>query len=57
MVDIGDMVVVAGSGSPEMEVLRVYEQCGVTTAECRWSCEDGTEVASEFPVYSLERVE
>ena len=42
---------------PEMEVLRVYELCGVTTAECRWECEDGTEVASEFPLSSLERVE
>lgn len=56
MVDPGDKVMVDGV-PPEMEVLRVYEQCGVTTAECRWSCEDGTEVASEFPVYSLERVE
>ena len=56
MLEPGDMVTVYGV-PPEMEVLRVYELCGVTTAECRWECEDGTEVASEFPVSSLERVE
>lgn len=56
MIEIGDMVMVDGV-PPAMEVLRVFEMCGVTTAECRWECEAGTEVSSEFPVYSLERVE